>query len=73
VAEQPHERVGHAWVGARALDDHTKAVGYILNGLVALLFALAVWRLTGSFVGWAALFLPGSALVLLGLYHSLKR
>jgi hypothetical protein len=55
------------------LDDHTKAVGYILNGLIALMLAVTIWRLTGSFLGWLALFAPGSALVFLGLYHVFKR
>jgi hypothetical protein len=41
-------------------------VGAIVNGLIALALALILWRLTGSFGGWLALFLPGSVLVLKG-------
>jgi len=38
----------------------------LVNGVAALLLALAMWRLTHSFVGWLALFVPGSILILWG-------
>jgi hypothetical protein len=34
--------------------------------LIALSLALAVWRLTGSVLGWAVLFVPGAVLVTIG-------
>ena len=38
----------------------------IVNGIFALGLALLMWRITHSFLGWLALFVPGSILVLWG-------
>jgi hypothetical protein len=38
----------------------------VLSGIIGLIFSLVMWRLTGSFVGWAALFTPGTVLITLG-------
>jgi hypothetical protein len=48
------------------------AAGRIVNGLIALVLALAVWRLTGSFLGWLVLFTPGSLLVIAGVVAILR-
>ncbi|HEV8503738.1 MAG TPA: hypothetical protein VGR63_19355 [Casimicrobiaceae bacterium] len=45
-----------------------RASVFIANGLIALALALLLWRLTHNFAGWLALFAPGSALVLRGVY-----
>jgi hypothetical protein len=44
-----------------------RAEGFIVNGIVALAFSLAVWRLTDNFVGWLILFAPGAGMVIAGL------
>jgi hypothetical protein len=49
-----------------------RAAGYIVNGLIALALALVLWKLTGSFVSWLALFLPGAALVIWGFIVMLR-
>jgi hypothetical protein len=43
----------------------------IVQGLMALALALLMWRLTHSLWGWLVFFLPGSALVLYGIYRGL--
>jgi O-antigen ligase len=48
-------------------------VGPILNGIVALTLSLIVWRLTGSFAGWIALFIPGAILIFWGWMVALRR
>jgi hypothetical protein len=50
-----------------------RAAGYIVNGLIALTLSFAIWKLTGSFWGWLALFLPGAALVIWGWIVILRR
>jgi hypothetical protein len=45
----------------------------IVNGMMALCLALIMWRLTGSFLGWLALFVPGSALVFAGMLVVVSR
>ena len=50
----------------------TGSAGAILNGIFALILALVVWRMTHSFIGWAALFAPGAGLVLWGLVRVLR-
>jgi hypothetical protein len=50
----------------------TKALGYIINGLIALALSLAIWRMTHSFLGWAVLFAPGAIFVFLGLRHIMR-
>jgi hypothetical protein len=35
--------------------------------MIALALSLLIWKLTGSFLGWAVLFGPGAALVTMGL------
>jgi hypothetical protein len=35
----------------------------LVNGISAIILALVLWRLTGSFVGWLVLFVPGAALI----------
>jgi hypothetical protein len=57
----------------RCHDPHEAAIGYFVNGLIALALSLVIWRLTHNFLGWAVLFLPGSALVIWGLVTSLRR
>jgi hypothetical protein len=47
-------------------------VGSILNGIVALILSLIVWRLTGNFLGWIALFLPGAILIFWGWVIALR-
>jgi hypothetical protein len=49
-----------------------RAAGYLVNGLIALALGLAIWKLTGSFLGWLVLFLPGAALVIWGLIVMLR-
>jgi hypothetical protein len=49
-----------------------KGPDYIVNGLIALVFSLIVWKLTHSFLGWLALFVPGVTLVILGWMLILK-
>ena len=43
-----------------------KGVSELFLGLLILLLSLALWQLTHSVWGWAALFLPGSCYVALG-------
>jgi hypothetical protein len=50
-----------------------RTTGSIINGLIALVLALLLWRLTHSFWGWLALFLPGAALVVWGWIVILRR
>lgn len=45
-----------------------KGVSSLLLGLFVLSLALVLWRLTGNFVGWAALYGPGAVYTLRGLY-----
>ena len=46
----------------------TKGESAIVMGVFILALALILWRTTGSFPGWLALFLPGAALVGRGLW-----
>jgi hypothetical protein len=48
-------------------------VGAILNGLVALALSLIVWEFTGNILGWAALFIPGAALIFWGWIIALRQ
>jgi hypothetical protein len=48
------------------------ALGYVVNGLIALALSLAIWHTTHSYLGWAVLFVPGAALVLWGWRAILK-
>jgi hypothetical membrane protein len=41
--------------------------GLILNGMLGVALAWVLWVLTTSFIGWAILFLPGTALILIGV------
>jgi membrane-bound ClpP family serine protease len=47
-------------------------VGPILNGLVAVILSLIVWRFTGSSLGWIALFAPGAILIFWGWIVALR-
>jgi hypothetical protein len=40
--------------------------GLLFNGLAALALSIIMWRLTGSWLGYFILALPGGALVILG-------
>ena len=40
---------------------------------MALALALLMWRLTHNVIGWLVFFLPGSALVLWGIYRGFTR
>ena len=46
----------------------TSAVQSLCLGIFILLLSLVMWRATGSYLGWAALFLAGSFYVLRGFY-----
>lgn len=48
-------------------EQERRTVGFLINGLIALAFSLAVWRLTHNFYGWAVLFGPGAVLVIKGI------
>jgi hypothetical protein len=48
-------------------------VGTILNGIVALALSLLAWELTENFYGWAALFIPGAALIFWGWIIALRQ
>ena len=37
-------------------------------GIFILCLALIVWRATGSFLGWAVMFVPGSFYIFRGLH-----
>ena len=43
-----------------------EGVREIVLGLFIIFLSLAMWRLTSSFWGWAVLFAPGSALIMIG-------
>jgi hypothetical protein len=45
-----------------------RGIGELLQGLFVLFLALAMWRATGSWLGWLALFLPGAYFVLRGAF-----
>jgi hypothetical protein len=49
-----------------------RAVNYILEGILALILSVIMWKLTGSFLGWVVFSVPGSALVLYGWYLIIK-
>ena len=40
----------------------------LFQGIFILFLALLLWRATQSFIGWAALFLPGAAYTFWGLF-----
>jgi hypothetical protein len=44
----------------------------LVNGICALIAALLIWYITHSFLGWLVLFIPGSVLVLLGIWKNLN-
>lgn len=44
----------------------------LVNGVVALLLAIAMWRITHNALGWLALFIPGSILILWGWWILLR-
>jgi hypothetical protein len=48
-----------------------RGVGEIFQGLFILLLALAIWRTTGSFIGWLVLFLPAAYFIFRGLFRVL--
>jgi hypothetical protein len=41
-------------------------IGMLLNGLLALLLSVIMWRLTHNWWAWFVLFMPGGALIVLG-------
>jgi hypothetical protein len=49
-----------------------KGVGEIVQGLFILLLALAIWRTTGSVLGWLVLFLPAAFLIFRGVFMVIK-
>jgi hypothetical protein len=46
----------------------TPAARSLSEGLLVLILSLAMWRLTQNGLAWAAFFVPGSALVVRGLW-----
>jgi hypothetical protein len=44
----------------------------LVNGICALIASLLIWKITGNYLGWLVLFVPGSAFVLTGLWKSWK-
>jgi hypothetical protein len=40
--------------------------GLIVNGLIALILSLLIWRLTENLWAWLVLFIPGGCLVVRG-------
>jgi hypothetical protein len=45
-----------------------RGMAELFQGVFVLFLALLLWRATQSFIGWAALFFPGAAYTLWGLY-----
>jgi len=45
-----------------------EGVSSLLLGIFILILALVMWWSTGSFLGWAALYLPGAFYTFRGLY-----
>jgi hypothetical protein len=45
-----------------------KAAWDLCLGIFVLCLSLIIWRATGSFLGWAGLFVPGSVYICRGLY-----
>ena len=41
----------------------------LVNGLCALIASLLIWKITGNYLGWLVLFIPGSVLVFLGIWR----
>jgi hypothetical protein len=46
----------------------TPAVKSLSEGLLVVMLSLAMWRLTQNGLAWAAFFVPGSALIMRGLW-----
>jgi hypothetical protein len=44
----------------------------LFQGVFILILALLIWRATGSFLGWLALFAPGAGYVVVGLVKVLR-
>ena len=44
-----------------------RGVMEVFQGVFILILALLLWRATGSFFGWLALFVPGAGYVAWGL------
>lgn len=49
----------------------TRAVKALALGLFILFLSRIMWETTGSFVGWLALFLPGSVYVFRGCFWAI--
>ena len=47
----------------------TKGAKALLEGALAVILSLLMWRLTGNGWAWFVLFAPGSALTVYGLYR----
>jgi hypothetical protein len=47
----------------------SKGANYTFRGIFVLGLSMALWKITGSFEGWATLFTPGSIFVVMGLYY----
>jgi hypothetical protein len=46
----------------------SKGVGRLFEGILVLGLSIVIWRLTGNYWGWLALFLPGAFLTTYGVY-----
>ena len=53
-------------------EGYEKAQRCITSGLIGLVGALAIWRMTGNFWGWLALAAPGGFLIFYGSYLALR-
>ena len=49
-----------------------RATGCIVSGLIGCFGSLLIWRLTGSWTGWAIMALPAFCLVFYGWWLILK-
>jgi hypothetical protein len=47
----------------------SSAAKALFEGTFVLILSLAVWRMTGSTLGWFMLFAPGAVLVGVGLWR----
>ena len=45
-----------------------QGISSLLLGIFILILALIMWRATASFLGWAALYIPGAFYTFRGLY-----
>jgi hypothetical protein len=48
-------------------------MGFIVNGLIASALSLVIWYGTHNIWGWAALFIPGFALIFAGWAALLRK